>query len=158
MFTKDTKVLKIPTLRVQDSTERWFRNYIAYEQFIPNGKPTYFSDYVLLMDNLINTSKDVQLLRTSGIIDNWLGDDEAAARMFNSLLDSVWSSKDFYYAKIFERVDEHCQKRWNRWKAALKKNYFNSPWSHISFLAATVLLLLTIVQTIALLSYFEQQK
>ncbi|KAK8625427.1 hypothetical protein V6N13_090299 [Hibiscus sabdariffa] len=160
MFTKDTKVLMIPTLRVADLTERRLRNYIAYEQFIPSDdEPTYFSDYVSFMDNLINTSKDVQLLRKSGIIENCLGDDEAVAQMFNRLMDSVWSPEDdFYYAEIFERVDEHCQKRWNRWKALLKKNYFYSPWSHISFFAATVLLLLTIVQTIfSVLSYFDKQ-
>ncbi|KAK8582803.1 hypothetical protein V6N13_069571 [Hibiscus sabdariffa] len=159
MFTKDTKVLMIPTLRVADSTERRLRNYIAYEHFIPSDEPTYFFDYVSFMDNLIHTSKDVQLLRKSGIIDNWLGDDEAVAQMFNRLLDSVWwSEDDFYYAEIFERVNEHCQKRWNRWKAALKKKYFNSPWSLISFLAATVLLLLTIVQTtFSVLSYFNKK-
>ncbi|KAK8582670.1 hypothetical protein V6N13_069442 [Hibiscus sabdariffa] len=158
MFTKDTKVLMIPTLRVVDSTESRFRNYIAYEQFIPYGKPTYFSDYVLLMDNLINTSKDVQLLRKSGIIDNWLGDDEAVAQMFNKLHHSVyWSSSDFYYAHVFGRVNQHCQRKWNRWKAVLKTNYFNSPWSHISFLAATLLLLLTAIQTVfSFLSYYDQ--
>ncbi|KAK8625442.1 hypothetical protein V6N13_090314 [Hibiscus sabdariffa] len=164
MFTKDSKilkihskVLKIPTLKVEDSTERTLRNYIAYEQFI-HGEPTYFSDYVKFMDNLINTSKDVQLLRKSGIIDNWLGDDEAVAQMFNRLQDSVWISNDFYYAEIFLSVNEHCQKRWKRWKAALKKNYFNSPWLFISFLAATVLLLLTIAQTIfSVLSHFNKQ-
>ncbi|KAK8625423.1 hypothetical protein V6N13_090295 [Hibiscus sabdariffa] len=59
MFTKDTKVLMIPTLRVADSTERRLRNYIAYEQFIPSDEPIYFSHYVSFMDNLIHTSKDV---------------------------------------------------------------------------------------------------
>ncbi|KAK8582794.1 hypothetical protein V6N13_069562 [Hibiscus sabdariffa] len=141
MFTKDTKVLMIPTLSVDDWTERRFRNCIAFEQFIPYGKPTYFSDYVIFMDTLIDTSKDVQLLRKHEIIDNCLGDDEAVAQMFNRLMDSVCWTDDFYYAEIFERVNKHCQKRRNRWKALLKKKYFNS---HISFFAATVLLLLTI--------------
>ncbi|KAK8582672.1 hypothetical protein V6N13_069444 [Hibiscus sabdariffa] len=150
-------MLKIPTLRVEDTTEHIFRNYIAYEQFF-RRELTYFSDYVLFMDNLINTSNDVQLLRTNGVIDNWLGDDEAVARMFNRLLDFVWMSNGFYYAEIFKRVNEHCQRRWNRWKATLKKNYFNSPWSLISFLAATVLLLLTVVQAIfSHLSYFNKK-
>ncbi|KAK8625440.1 hypothetical protein V6N13_090312 [Hibiscus sabdariffa] len=159
IFTKDTEVLMIPTLSVDDWTERLFRNYIAYEQFIPSGEPLYFCNYVLFLDYLINTSKDVQLLRTSGIIDNWLGDDEAVAQMFNRLLEFVcWSEDDFYYTEIFGRVNFHCQRRWNRRKALLKKKYFNSPWSHISFFAATVLLLLTIVQTIfSVLSYFNKK-
>ncbi|KAK8684869.1 hypothetical protein V6N13_040884 [Hibiscus sabdariffa] len=75
-FTKDTKVLKIPTLRVDDNTECLLRNFMAYEQFTQKEEPTYVSDYVVFMDNLVNTKKDVQLLCNSGIIDNWLGDDE----------------------------------------------------------------------------------
>ncbi|MBA0632764.1 hypothetical protein Godav_001444, partial [Gossypium davidsonii] len=103
MFTKDTKVLKIPTLQVNDWTESLFRNYMAYEQFFPRGKPTYFVDYVVFMDNLINTGKDVQLLCKSEVIDNWLGDDEAVALMFNKLRDSIYMmSEDFYYADIFD--------------------------------------------------------
>ncbi|TYJ01856.1 hypothetical protein E1A91_A13G183900v1 [Gossypium mustelinum] len=157
MFSKDTKVLKIPTLQVHDWTEPLFRNYMAYEQFFPRGKPTYFVDYVVFMDNLINTGKEVQLLCKSGVIDNWLGDDEAVALMFNKLRDSIYMSEDFYYAEIFGRVNEHCQRKWNKWKAALKKNYFNTPWSLISFLAALVLLLLTLLQTIfSVLSYVKQ--
>ncbi|KAK8684862.1 hypothetical protein V6N13_040877 [Hibiscus sabdariffa] len=97
-FTKDTKVLqlkiptkvlKIPTLRVDDNTERLLRNFMAYEQFTQVDEPTYVSDYVVFMDNLINTGKDVQLLCNSGIIDNWLGDDEVVAHMFNKLRDYV---------------------------------------------------------------------
>ncbi|KAK8625438.1 hypothetical protein V6N13_090310 [Hibiscus sabdariffa] len=135
MFTKDTKLLMIPTLNVYDGTERQFRNYIAYEQFIPCSEPIYFSDYVLFMDYLIDTSKDVQLLRKSGIIENGLGDDEAVAQMFNRLLDSVYcSSTDFYYAEIFGRMTKHCQRRRNRWKAALKKNISTLPGRTYHFL------------------------
>ncbi|XP_039018212.1 uncharacterized protein LOC120149523 [Hibiscus syriacus] len=144
----DTNELRIPTLTVDDWTERKLRNYIAHERFISSDEPAYFSDYALFTDNLISTSKDVQLLRKKGIIDNWLGDDESVANMINRLQNSVVMSDHFYYAEMFERVNEHCQKRRHKWKAALNKNYFNSPWSLISFLAATVVVLLAIVQTI----------
>ncbi|KAA3486327.1 UPF0481 protein [Gossypium australe] len=159
MFTKDTKVLKIPTLQVNDRTESCFRNYMAYEQFLPRWKPNYFVDYVVFMDNLINTGKDVQILCENGVIDNWLGDDEAVALMFNKLRDSIYMmSENFYYAEIFDRVNEHCQRKWNKWMAALKKNYFNTPWSLLSFLAALALLLFTLLQTIfSVLSYLKQK-
>ncbi|KAL4282547.1 hypothetical protein GQ457_16G008180 [Hibiscus cannabinus] len=68
MFTKDTNVLKIPTLEVNDETESFFRNFMAYEQFISSGESTYVS---LFMDNLINTCKDVQLLCKCGTM-KWL--------------------------------------------------------------------------------------
>ncbi|KAK8684873.1 hypothetical protein V6N13_040888 [Hibiscus sabdariffa] len=83
-FTKDTKVLKIPTLHVDDNTERLLRNFMAYEQFTPTGEPTCVSDYVF-MDNLINTGRDVQLLCNSGIINNWLGDDELSLIIISKL-------------------------------------------------------------------------
>ncbi|KAK8261452.1 hypothetical protein V6Z11_D13G189000 [Gossypium hirsutum] len=140
-FDEGTKELKIPTLQVDDFTERLFRNYMAYEQFLPSGQPIYFVDYVVFIDDLINTSKDVERLRKSGIIDNLLGNDEAVTQMFNKLL------------------NDHCEKDWNIWKAKLKKDYFHTPWSPISFLAALVLLLLTILQTIfSILSYNQQRQ
>ncbi|XP_022718692.1 uncharacterized protein LOC111276962 [Durio zibethinus] len=156
-FTDDTKVLKIPTFHVDDNTERILRNLMAYEQSIPSSEPTYVSDYVTFMDNLINTGKDVQLLCNCGVVDNWLGDDEAVAQMVNKLRNNIYSSDDFYYAEIFGKVNEHCQRKWNKWKATLKRDYFNSPWSLISFLAAVVLLLFTAIQTLfSVLSYVHQ--
>ncbi|WRX28566.1 Protein of unknown function DUF247 [Theobroma cacao] len=67
-FTNAT--MRIPTFVVEDDTERLFRNLIAYELYEEGS--TYVIDYVTLMDNLINSSKDVQLLRFSEIIENML--------------------------------------------------------------------------------------
>ncbi|XP_022744638.1 UPF0481 protein At3g47200-like [Durio zibethinus] len=160
-FTDDG-TLKIPTLRVEDNTERILRNFLAYEQFLRGSKSTYYiGDYVTLMDSLINSGKDVQLLCNREIVVNSLGDDEVVAQMFNKLGDFIYPSDDFnnfYYADIFEKVDKHCKKRRNIWKAKLKQDYFNSPWSFISVVAAVVLLLLTMVQTVfSALSYVHPQ-
>ncbi|MBA0816805.1 hypothetical protein Gohar_001427, partial [Gossypium harknessii] len=146
IFTENTKELRIPTFHVDDDPERFFRNFMAYEQFIPSGEPTYVSDYVVIMDSLIKTCKDMHLLCNSGIVANWLGDEEAVAQMFKKLLHFINSPEEFYYAEIFDKENKHCQKKWNQWKARLKKYYFNSPWSFISFLAAVALLLLTLFQ------------
>ncbi|XP_022743827.1 UPF0481 protein At3g47200-like [Durio zibethinus] len=166
-FTDDG-TLKIPILRVEDNTERILRNFLAHEQFLRSSKSTYVGDYVMLMDNLINSGKDVQLLCKQGIVVNCLGDDEVVAQMFNKLGDAIYVHNDFnnfYYADIFDNVDKHCKKRRNKWKGKLKKwkaklmkDYFNSPWSFISVVTAVVLLLLTAVQTIfSVLSYFHPQ-
>ncbi|TYH35497.1 hypothetical protein ES332_D13G196900v1 [Gossypium tomentosum] len=159
-FDEGTKELKIPTLQVDDFTERLFRNYMAYEQFLPSGQPIYFVDYVVFIDDLINTSKDVERLRKSGIIDNLLGNDEAVTQMFNKLCNFIhYNPESFYYNEIANQVNDHCEKDWNIWKAKLKKDYFHTPWSPISFLAALVLLLLTILQTIfSILSYNQQRQ
>ncbi|XP_022719633.1 UPF0481 protein At3g47200-like [Durio zibethinus] len=105
------KKLKIPKLSIEHCTDRLLRNFIAYEQFIPSSEPTYVCDYVVFMHNLINSGKDVKLLRHKGIFDNCLGDDEAVAKMFNKLGDCTYSSKDFYYAEIFYKVEKRCRRR-----------------------------------------------
>ncbi|EOY13898.1 Uncharacterized protein TCM_032632 [Theobroma cacao] len=144
-FTDAT--MKIPTFVVEDYTERLFRNLIAYELYEEGS--TYVIDYVTLMDNLINSAKDVQLLRFHGIIENMLGNDEAVAQMLNKLRDHVMFCGDtFYYEEIFVDVKTHCARRWNTWKAKLKKDYFNSPWASVSFFAAFLIILLAMGQFI----------
>ncbi|GKV29569.1 hypothetical protein SLEP1_g38484 [Rubroshorea leprosula] len=149
------EVMSIPTLMIDDYTESIFRNFVAYEQLhgLYSAKP--FTDYITFMDCLINTGKDVELLCRCGVLDNWLGDHEVVATMFNRLRDSVLVSEgDFFYSNIFTRVNEHCNRKWNLWKANLWHNYFNTPWALISFIAAVFLLLFAMLQTLfSILSY-----
>jgi hypothetical protein len=151
-------VMEIPPLRVGDPSESLFRNLIAYEQYSRNNHLKYVTDYVSFMDCLINSPKDVELLRRQGIIENWLGDDEAVSTMFNKLCDEVIVS-NLCYAEIFRDVNIHCHRRWNVWIANLRHNYFNSPWALISVLAAAFLLMLALTQTIfSVLSYIVSKK
>ncbi|GKV06845.1 hypothetical protein SLEP1_g18672 [Rubroshorea leprosula] len=138
-------VLWIPTIGMYDQTDSILRNFIAHEQ-CHNNYPRYVTDYVTFMDCLINTRKDVELLRHSGIIVNGLGDDEVVATIFNRLCDSVVFSNRNFYSEIFINVEKYCGRKWNLWMANLRHNYFNTPWALISFLAAVSLLTLTAVQ------------
>ncbi|XP_059446778.1 UPF0481 protein At3g47200-like [Corylus avellana] len=151
-------VLEIPLLQIEDRSESLFRNLIAYEQYSRNYHLQYVTDYVSFMGYLIHSPKDVELLRRRGIIVNWLGDDEAVSTMFNKIGDCV-VVYDLCYAEILSNLDKHCRRRQNVWMAKLRHNYFNSPWAWISFLAAAVLLLVALTQTIfSILSYFGSQK
>ncbi|KAG8367682.1 hypothetical protein BUALT_Bualt16G0098300 [Buddleja alternifolia] len=151
-FTKG--VMKIPGFDVSDATESILRNLIAYEHFFIDNRPKYVTDYAFLLHCLINSSKDVEILRRRGIITNLLGDDEMVYLMFNRLGRNVLISSDFCYGDVFKKVDWHCGKRWNRWIANLRKNYFNSPWAIVSVFAALMLLLFTLTQTVfSVLSY-----
>ncbi|XP_059639004.1 uncharacterized protein LOC132281306 [Cornus florida] len=148
--------LKIPIFKVTDDTERFLRNIVAYEQHSSSVELKYFTDYRSIMDSLINTEKDVNILRLRGIMENWLGDDEEVARMFNKLGDGVMiNPPTFYYSQVCQKVKNHCRKPWNRAKAKLRRTYFHNPWASISTAAAGVLLLLTLIQTVvALISQF----
>ncbi|KAJ6307551.1 hypothetical protein OIU76_017363 [Salix suchowensis] len=66
-------MIKITCLTVVDTTESLFRNLIAYEQCSQRHEPLYVTDCMILMDCLINTREDVQILRHCGIIVKWIG-------------------------------------------------------------------------------------
>ncbi|CAK9181082.1 unnamed protein product [Ilex paraguariensis] len=59
-------IMKIPSLVVDDDTECLFRNLIAYEQYGGGFVQTNMTDYTTFMDRLINSPKNVEILRHSG--------------------------------------------------------------------------------------------
>lgn len=146
-------ILEMPHLVVNEWSETYFRNMIAYEQCHHDYK--YISSYIILMDSLINTQNDVEILIQAGILENQLGGDDCVATLFNTLYkETMRESSKFYYANICENLNAYSRTRWHRWKAAwyrwkmiLGREYFSNPWSGISVVAAVILLILTIVQT-----------
>ncbi|GFY93100.1 hypothetical protein Acr_08g0014960 [Actinidia rufa] len=144
-------VLKIPEFEVSDLTEIFLRNIIAYEQHIGNDHKTkYFTDFTSFVDALINTKEDVSKLCGHQIITNLLGDDEEVACMFNKLgQGKILEPSSFYYSQVCQKLNDHCQKRWNKARAKLMRDYFNTPWASVSTSAAIFLLLLTLAQTLA---------
>ncbi|KAK4737269.1 hypothetical protein R3W88_000966 [Solanum pinnatisectum] len=102
------------------------------------------------MDHLIDSDKDVSLLRQKGIIENWMGEDKEVASLFNKIGNGVGVYSNFYYSEEFKKAVEHCEKPWNKMKANLLHNYFSSPWVGVgaSTVAAIILLILTAMQTI----------
>ncbi|KAK9282693.1 hypothetical protein L1049_010913 [Liquidambar formosana] len=150
-------LMEIPSFYVEDSTDTLFRNLIAYEQHSPDVEYKYFTDFTVFMDRLITSEKDVEVLRLKEIVVNLLGDDKVVSELFNRLGDGVIfsSGSNFRYFKECSKVNDHCRENWNELKARLRRDYFNNPWASVSTLAAGLLLLLTIVQTIvALITLF----
>ncbi|XP_044482184.1 UPF0481 protein At3g47200-like [Mangifera indica] len=138
--------LQIPQLVVDDETERLLRNVIALEQCVyPNN--ALVSNYVHLMDYLINTEKDVDLLVGNKIISNFMGDNVSVANMFNKLNQNVDISESPHH-NTCKQLKEHYKSNWNKARATLKRVYFNNPWTGTATIAATILLLLTIAQTV----------
>ncbi|KAL0331188.1 UNVERIFIED_CONTAM: hypothetical protein Sangu_1664300 [Sesamum angustifolium] len=140
-------VLRIPQLNIYYETESQFTNLVAYEQYLPDGEPRYVSDYTFFLHCLINTPHDVELLRRRGIIGNCLGNDEEVSLMFNRLGKSILTSSKFSYSQTFADVNKHYRRRTKKWVAKLWRDYFNSPWSILKFLAAVALLALAFLQT-----------
>ncbi|XP_052207082.1 UPF0481 protein At3g47200-like isoform X2 [Diospyros lotus] len=149
-------VLKIPRLCIGDYTEFPLRNLLAYEQcHLQRHQRKYVSDYIAFMNCLVNSPRDVQLLRHSKIIDSWVADDAAVYALLKDVYRFVLiAPRNFSYSQVCVKLNGHCRRRQNVWMANLRRNYFNSPWAFVSFLAACVLLLLTFIQTLfSVLSY-----
>ncbi|XP_044479700.1 UPF0481 protein At3g47200-like [Mangifera indica] len=146
LFKKDGHELQLPHIEIVDGHECMLRNVIALEQHL-YPKDTHICNYVQLMDCLIDDEKDVDLLVGSGIISNSLGDNSSVANMFNKLGQNINLSRSFYY-DMCEELKVHCDNRWNKAMATLRRVYFSNLWRGTGTIAAVILLLLTVMQTI----------
>lgn len=147
-------VIEMPRITLDDFMSSFLINCVAYEQ-CHGACSKHMTTYATLLDCLINTAKDVQFLSDRGIIENYYGTDAEIARFINNLgKDVSFDIDSCYLAKLFNEVNEHYNSNWHVTWASFKYTYFNTPWSFISALAAFILLVLTILQTLyTILSY-----
>ncbi|EMS60410.1 hypothetical protein TRIUR3_09607 [Triticum urartu] len=78
-------VLSMPAVRVDECTEKRFLNLMAFERLHP-AAGNAVTAYVIFMDNMISSAKDVALLRCKNIIESGLGSDEEVAKLLNNTL------------------------------------------------------------------------
>ena len=141
-------VLEIPCIQLEDKTETLIRNLMAFEQCHDSGQ-SYITDYYFILDFLINTSHDVDLLCKKGIMVNYLGNSNAATSMVNRLNNEiVWMNLSSDYCCLSKELNGFYENRWNNWKATLKREYFSTPWRTASTVAAVIFLVLTFIQTV----------
>ncbi|XP_054788245.1 UPF0481 protein At3g47200 isoform X2 [Prosopis cineraria] len=151
------RVLEIPQLKVEDWTETLLRNLVALEQcHYPSN--SYIVDYVAVMDFLINTSKDVDVLVQNGVILNWLGDANSVANLFNSLWKNVTHVNfNSHYSKLCKDLNIFCKDPWHNMKATLRRDYCNTPWQIAASVAGILLLVLSLIQTLCSIIQVVQQ-
>lgn len=141
-------VLEIPSILIENDTEALARNVMALEQthFVGNG---YITNYFFIMDFLINTTKDVNLLCDKKIVVNYLGDNTAARQMVNNLNKGILlENMTPEYHQLCLKLNKFYENRWHNWMATLRHDYFRSPWRSASTIAAIILLVPTFIQTI----------
>jgi hypothetical protein len=139
-------VLEIPHLEVDYRFERFVRNIMALEQCY---KPfeAYICTYIKFLDNLINSEEDVKLLVGNGIILHWLGDDATLSYMINRLNENIGDTSTCF-DDMCEKMNAHYENRWNRMKETFKLVYFADIWRAKATVGASILLILTFIQTI----------
>ncbi|KAK0582404.1 hypothetical protein LWI29_025268 [Acer saccharum] len=144
-FIKELRLL-IPRFEIDDKSECLYRNMMALELCHYPSK-THICNFIILMDFLINTEKDVDLFVEEGIIFSLLGDNAAVANMFNNLGLQITPSFSVYH-NIGEKLKAHYARPWNRTMANLKTVYFGDIWKGTETVAAVILLVLTFIQAV----------
>uniref|UniRef100_A0A2N9FTE1 Uncharacterized protein n=1 Tax=Fagus sylvatica TaxID=28930 RepID=A0A2N9FTE1_FAGSY len=132
-------VLGIPLLEFQDDTETLVRNIIELEQ-CDDRRAAYITDFYLILDRLIKTTEDVDLLGDKEILINWLGDNNVVTSMISNLNRGIISrdlNSDFYRLGI--DLNDYYEDPWHRWKAILRRQYS---------IMAILALVLTLIQTV----------
>ncbi|CAL8996934.1 unnamed protein product [Prunus brigantina] len=139
-------ILEIPKIAVEDHTEISLRNLLAFEQC--HNQHFYVGDYLIMMDRFVNNASDVDLLVERGIIENVLGDSKEVSALFNNLGIGLFGSHPFTFANLSHDLNRYCSSTRHKRMANLRQNYFNTPWRSLSVIAAVVLLILTLIQTV----------
>ncbi|KAH7560529.1 hypothetical protein JRO89_XS10G0038400 [Xanthoceras sorbifolium] len=140
----DKGTLEIPKLRIKN-IGIFLQNVLIFERL--HCKTNYVNDFALLLSFLVSSPKDAELLIQNGIIENT---ESVAASTFCQQFgkNGRIKYKKFYYTGLARDLNAYCKSPWHKWKANLKQNYFNTPWASISVIAAVILLLLTLTQTV----------
>ncbi|KAF8025957.1 hypothetical protein BT93_F2708 [Corymbia citriodora subsp. variegata] len=154
------RTLHMPPFFIDNNSVPLFLNFIAYEQCNERAKP-FFTNYFMFLDSLINSSDDVKILHEKEIINHALGStDNVAALLDNLCREMVYDNDQCYLSNEMKEINKHCKTYYrSAYRRSLRTfihKYFSSPWTILSLLAATVLLILTVLQTIyAIYSYYH---
>jgi hypothetical protein len=141
-------VLEIPCLHLHDGSEFLFRNLVALEQY-HYVNDAYVTDYIILVDSLIDTVKDVDLLVQKKILINSLGGSNAVTTLTNNLDTNVtYSPSKSIYCNLLKDLNTFYEDPCHIWKATLRHDYFSTPWITVSTVAASIFLVLTLIQTV----------
>ncbi|AES74661.1 hypothetical protein MtrunA17_Chr6g0452531 [Medicago truncatula] len=150
-------VLEIPQLTVDDRTEISFRNMVALEQcHYPDD--SYITDYVAVMDYLINTGTDADILVRNEILHNMLADSDSVANLFNGLWKNVTQSNiSSHFSILCKDLNAFCKNPWHKLKATLRRDYCKTPWQTAASIAGILLLFLTLLQSVCSVLQVVQQ-
>ncbi|XP_062173676.1 UPF0481 protein At3g47200-like [Alnus glutinosa] len=116
-------ILQVSQLVIDYGTATIFRSLMALEQCHYPSK-TYICSYVLLLDRLIDTVKDVDLLVDKKVIVNHLGSNAKVAALINKLGDQIVATTSSYFDIIAQKLNDHYEFPLNHLLATLKSEYF----------------------------------
>ncbi|CAL5008208.1 unnamed protein product [Urochloa decumbens] len=145
-FDPAAATVSLPIITLDANTEVVLRNLVAYEAVAVRG-PLVLARYTELMNGIIDTPRDVKILRQSGVVVNHLKSDKEAADMWNGMCRATRLSKVPRLDATIREVNAHRSRRAAARAQKLLKKYVFRSWRILTLLAAVVLLLMTALQT-----------
>ena len=147
------RVLKIAPGRQLDSgSSCLYRNLIAFEQHFFGEVKGQITAYTMFMGCLIDSEKDLTLLRQHRLIEYTTLDSQESALFFRKLCRDAIRDYDKMYCShlmdISEKVWEYYGKRWTQWAALFRRIYFPDPKDAVNLFYGVILVVfLTALQT-----------
>ncbi|XP_059076572.1 putative UPF0481 protein At3g02645 [Cryptomeria japonica] len=144
-FDQKTATLYFPKVKLDANSEVVLRNLVAFEASASPGA-FIFTRYTDLMNGMIDSAEDVRLLRTSGIIYNYLESDGKAASMWNGMGKCVKLTKVKQLDEVIAEVNKFYSRKWSVAVEKCLKTYVFDSWKFLTLSAALILLALTCLQ------------
>ncbi|XP_057837336.1 putative UPF0481 protein At3g02645 [Cryptomeria japonica] len=170
-FKKKNSTLYLPQFKVDNRSEVILRNLIALE-ICSQDEEKPITRYAILMNDLVDTSQDVSLLRREDIITGKLGADEDIAKLWNSMVTPTEMPRYGSIDKAVKSINDY-HKKWLKGLAFLRHRrvlgdflgllleflwtYGSRPWWFFSALIVLVVLVLTAVQVFCLFRSCSQK-
>ncbi|XP_077225043.1 UPF0481 protein At3g47200-like [Tasmannia lanceolata] len=160
-FDKEKGILNLPLIKIYDCTDSLLINLIAFEH-LHTGVSHHVSSYVLYIEGLIRSIKDLKLLRLKRTISTDKNADEIV-RLIQKISHDMGFISRFTLFHVINPLNEYYdkrkrkwEKRFRKWRSNFMEKYFDSPWSLIALLTAALILVLIGLQTVyAILSYYK---
>jgi hypothetical protein len=155
----------MPLFLVHDDTEAELLNLMAFEWLHPDAD-SHVGSYICFVDKMIESERDVALLRSQGIFANKVGSDKNVVEMFNNLTKLArrampGSKLDHVMSEVntrFKYLKDHWQDRRNKWRDNFLNTYMSNPWVIASTVAAIILLVAALLQIVYTIVPFYTRK
>ncbi|KAG6431380.1 hypothetical protein SASPL_109459 [Salvia splendens] len=130
--------LSIPPLEIHSYTEVLFRNLIAMEH-CSNGCSKHVTSYVVLLEGLIRSERDVRVVQEREILINGHEREREIVFLLQRLHVDV-TRDEFYYRGLCEEISKHQRRRRDVCWVRMSEFYHRSQFGIAGFSLAVVLL------------------
>ncbi|KAI3830860.1 hypothetical protein MKX03_015565 [Papaver bracteatum] len=139
-FDKRSAILKLPSILINSYTVSKFHNLMAYELRVIKGKD--LNSYIRLISTLVQSSKDVMLLQSEGIIVSSMAS-ESVVEVVKELAKVSVVDLNCKFSLVIEEVRGYSEENASRYLRRFLDN-----WAPVSVLVVAVLLVLCLYRVV----------